>query len=633
MPRFVRKVNQTQGLTVPFAAVPEGRLRNHPQRDSETGHADNMEKIVAGTRPVTLEPWEFHGGAQGLSFEILEAFGGQGSRCSSEAFAASRPLPEISLRDGGFSGFSLSLAFRAQAAQLGRSVMLHRRASENAPVALAVGTAVAETEQAMKSWAKATAWIGSAGPPAQAGGPERLLCRGDPLFIEFAFDLLSPEPVCFFRSAHVVRSCLVHRVECVKVLAGPEDLASPHRIQPERAFRASKSAFSMVPMTNQNVRFEPPRVRFPWFQCRELRADGQQDLLEALSARDCTHQAHRLDLVTEQAARLVGMWLHSWPSRAQWLEDVQNTDMYLYVNGRFIEPPPIHESIVRLFTAASLQAQEGPKDWFDVAVGGSLLQSRAQGSGLGGSAVFSECYGVHRTRCSDAANIVPLLAPIAVARGPAAPCQTMKFGSLLARTTRPCPGHPPPHEGGRAVTSIVKKKATTHWKVAPIMVPCFAVPLAMPKEALAEAESTDTFEQSKSRGRSDEGSTCCRTKALHAGFAKHGAVPKASAGDRNEDDAATGLPEALELRPRRRGRLAVASEDGVSASASPRPDSCSVALACEFDIGGPCSAAVPRQWARARRLLRLGPPTSRAAVCRPIVTQPHGVLEEGLREF
>ncbi|CAE7783492.1 MLH3, partial [Symbiodinium sp. CCMP2592] len=108
------------------------------------------------------------------------------------------------------------------------------------------------------------------------------------------------------------------------------------------------------------------------------------------------------------------------------LEDVQNTDMYLYVNGRFIEPSPIHESIVRLFTAANLQAQEGPKDWFDVAVGGSLLQSRAQGSGLGGSAVVSECYGVHRTRCSDAANIVPLLSPrIAVARGPAAPCQTM----------------------------------------------------------------------------------------------------------------------------------------------------------------------------------------------------------------
>ena len=45
------------------------------------------------------------------------------------------------------------------------------------------------------------------------------------------------------------------------------------------------------------------------------------------------------------------------------LEDAQSTDsfMYLYVNGRYIEPTqtPIHESIVRLFAAASLRAQEG----------------------------------------------------------------------------------------------------------------------------------------------------------------------------------------------------------------------------------------------------------------------------------
>ena len=32
------------------------------------------------------------------------------------------------------------------------------------------------------------------------------------------------------------------------------------------------------------------------------RADGQQDLLETLSARCRTHQAHCLDLVAEQAA-------------------------------------------------------------------------------------------------------------------------------------------------------------------------------------------------------------------------------------------------------------------------------------------------------------------------------------------
>ena len=43
------------------------------------------------------------------------------------------------------------------------------------------------------------------------------------------------------------------------------------------------------------------------------------------------------------------------------LEDAQSTDsfMYLYVNGHYVEPTPIHESIVRLFAAASLHAQEG----------------------------------------------------------------------------------------------------------------------------------------------------------------------------------------------------------------------------------------------------------------------------------
>ncbi|CAE7619368.1 MLH3 [Symbiodinium sp. CCMP2592] len=121
--------------------------------------------------------------------------------------------------------------------------------------------------------------------------------------------------------------------------------------------------------------------------------------------------------------------------------------MYLYVNGRYIEPPPIHESIVRLCTAASLQAQEGAH-W-----PGRLGQHRRSRRSLAALrpelSVFSNWRQPirfiqmflrkgtseppkasestwKRTRCSDAANIVPLLAPrIAVARGPAAPCQTM----------------------------------------------------------------------------------------------------------------------------------------------------------------------------------------------------------------
>ena len=60
------------------------------------------------------------------------------------------------------------------------------------PWAVAVGTTVAVTEQAMKSWAQAMAWIGSAGPPAQAGGPARLLCRGEVFSINFPFKILWP---------------------------------------------------------------------------------------------------------------------------------------------------------------------------------------------------------------------------------------------------------------------------------------------------------------------------------------------------------------------------------------------------------------------------------------------------------
>ncbi|CAE7767244.1 MLH3 [Symbiodinium sp. CCMP2456] len=221
----------------------------------------------------------------------------------------------------------------------------------------------------------------------------------------------------------------------------------------------------------------------------------------SLRLRFLGQEAHCLDLVTEQAAarleHVLGCGCTRGLRRVQrssasdacalegvvsQLEDAQSTDsfMYLYVNGRYVEPTPIHESIVRLFAAASLQAQEGtgqgpdsvsavaaggvwplfvlnfqcPEDWFDVVAGGSVIrfsnwrqpirfiQMCLRKVWLGERCGQEEApepaqrapasrqkhrkATATRTRCYDAVNIVPLLAQrIAVARGPAAPCQTM----------------------------------------------------------------------------------------------------------------------------------------------------------------------------------------------------------------
>ncbi|CAE7747725.1 mutL, partial [Symbiodinium sp. KB8] len=217
----------------------------------------------------------------------------------------------------------------------------------------------------------------------------------------------------------------------------------------------------------------------------------------SLQLRFLGQEAHCLDLVAEQAAarleHVLGCGCTRGLHRVQWssdacalegvvsrLEDAQSTDsfMYLYVNGRYVEPTPIHESIVRLFAAASLHAQEGtgqgpdsvsavaaggvwplfvlnfqcPEDWFDVALAGSVIQFSnwrqpirfiqmclrkvwlRERSGeeapdpaqrAPASLQKHRKATAKRTRCSDAVNIVPLLAQrIAVARGPAAPCQT-----------------------------------------------------------------------------------------------------------------------------------------------------------------------------------------------------------------
>eukprot|EP00439_Symbiodinium_sp_Y106_P044298 s6321_g5.t1 len=227
----------------------------------------------------------------------------------------------------------------------------------------------------------------------------------------------------------------------------------------------------------------------------------------SLRLRFLGQEAHCLDLVTEQAAErlehVLGCGCTRGLRRVQWssdgsalegvvsrLEDAQSTDsfMYLYVNGRYIEPTqtPIHESIVRLFAAASLRAQEGaaqgpdsvstvaaggvwplfvlnfqcPEDWFDVAVGGSVrrfsnwrqpirfiqmcLRKVWLGEACGGEEAPDPAQRApaspqkhrkataKRTRRYDAVNIVPLLAQrIAVARGPAAPLRARLAPTLI----------------------------------------------------------------------------------------------------------------------------------------------------------------------------------------------------------